>query len=247
MDDARYDLSGKVVLLTGASGGIGRALIGAFLNAGTAEIIASSRKPIAAQASRVYPYTLDVTDTAKVNEAAKAFADRVDVIVNCSGANSNSRIFVPDSLDDARAEMEVNYFGLLNVVRAFAPAMQRRRQGVIVNMLSMVSFVNIPRMATYCASKAAAYSLTQAIRAELTPFGIHVCTMLPSATDTAMTAHLNVPKLKPQTVADAVIAAICDRIEDAHEGLIHDEIYQLLRTDPKSVERQMAAKLHHNN
>ena len=247
MDDARYELSGKVVLLTGASGGIGRALIRAFLNEGTAEIIAASRKPIAAQVPRVRPCTLDVTDTAKVNEAAKAFADRVDVIVNCSGANSNSRIFVPESLADARTEMEVNYFGLLNIVRAFAPAMQHRRQGVIINMLSMVSLVNIPRMATYCASKAAAYSLTQAIRAELAPYGIHVCAMLPSATDTAMTAHLNVPKLKPQTVADAVIAAIRDRVEDAHEGLIHGEIYQLLRTDPKFVERQMAAKLHHNN
>lgn len=247
MDNARYDLSGKVVLLTGASGGIGRALLSAFLNEGAAEIIAASRKPDPAQTDRIRLYTLDVTDTQKVNETAEEFADRVDVIVNCSGANSNSRVFAPGSLDSARVEMEVNYFGLLNVARAFAPAMQKRRQGVIVNMLSMVSFVNVPRMATYCASKAAAYSLTQAIRAELGPSGIHVCAMLPSATDTAMTAHLTVPKLKPQTVADAVIAAIRDRVEDAHEGLIHDEVYQLLRTDPKALERQMAAKLHHNN
>ena len=143
--------------------------------------------------------------------------------------------------------MDVNYFGLLRMVRAFAPAMQRRRQGAIVNMLSMVSLVNVPRMATYCASKAAAYSLTQAIRAELMPYGIHVCTMLPSATDTPMSAHLSIPKLKPATVADAVIAAIRDGIEDAHEGLIHEEIYQGLRTDPKSIERQMAAKLGHTN
>ena len=84
-----------------------------------------------------------------------------------AGANANSRIFLPPTLDGAREEMEVNVFGLLNMVRAFAPAMQRRRQGTIVNMLSMVSLVNVPRMATYCASKAAAYSLTQAIRAEL--------------------------------------------------------------------------------
>jgi short-subunit dehydrogenase len=102
-------------------------------------------------------------------------------------------------------------------------------------------------MATYCASKAAAYSATQAIRAELAPFGIHVCTMLPSATDTPMSAHLTVPKLKPETVAGAVIAAIRDRVEDAHEGLIHGELFDLLRKDPKAAERQMAAKLHHNN
>ena len=62
-----------------------------------------------------------------------------------------------------------------------------------------------------------------------------------------MSAHLSIPKLKPATVADAVIAAIRDGIEDAHEGLIHEEIYQGLRTDPKSIERQMAAKLGHTN
>jgi short-subunit dehydrogenase len=143
--------------------------------------------------------------------------------------------------------MEVNYFGLLNMVRAFAPAMQRRKHGTIVNMLSMVSLVNIPRMGTYCASKAAAWSLTQAIRAELMPHGIHVCAVFPSATETTMTAHLNIPKLKPAMVADAVIGAIRDGVEDAQEGLIHDDVYTALRTDPKSVERQMAARLNPTN
>lgn len=245
MNDGTYDISGKVVLVSGASGGIGRALIHAFLNEAAAEVIAASRNPVATSTPRVRPYALDVTDATSVSQAAEAFADRVDILVNCAGANSNSRMFT--GAEHARTEMEVNYFGLLNMVRAFAPAMQRRREGVIVNMLSMVSLVNIPRMATYCASKAAAYSLTQATRAELAPFGIHVCTMLPSATDTAMTSHLSVPKLKPETVADALIDAIRRRVEDAHEGLIHGDVYEMLRTDPKSVERQMAAKLHHTN
>ena len=222
-------------------------MVRAFLDAGAAEVIAASRTPDDASDSRVRAHALDVTDDASVAAAAAAFAERVDILVNCAGANANSRIFLPPALEGAREEMDVNYFGLLKMVRAFAPAMQRRRQGAIVNMLSMVSLVNMPRMATYCASKAAAYSLTQAIRAELMPYGIHVCTMLPSATDTPMSAHLSIPKLKPATVADAVIAAIRDGIEDAHEGLIHEEIYQGLRTDPKSIERQMAAKLGHTN
>jgi hypothetical protein len=247
MSDSHREISGKVVLLSGASGGIGRALIRSFLHAGVAEIIAASRTPMTAVERRVRPYRLDVTQGTQVAAAAGEFAERVDIMVNCAGANVNSRIFLPPALDGARAEMEVNFFGLLAMVRAFAPAMQRRRQGVIVNMLSMVSLVNVPRMATYCASKAAAYSLTQAMRAELAPYGIHVCAMLPSATDTAMTAHLSVPKLAPSTVADAVIAAIRDEVEDAHEGLIHGDLYQALRTDPKAVERQMAAKLSHTN
>jgi NAD(P)-dependent dehydrogenase (short-subunit alcohol dehydrogenase family) len=247
MSDNRREIAGKTVLLSGASGGIGRELVRAFLGAGAAEVIAASRTPDDASDSRVRAHALDVTDDASVAAAAAAFAERVDILVNCAGANANSRIFLPPALEGAREEMDVNYFGLLRMVRAFAPAMQRRRQGAIVNMLSMVSLVNVPRMATYCASKAAAYSLTQAIRAELMPYGIHVCTMLPSATDTPMSAHLSIPKLKPATVADAVIAAIRDGIEDAHEGLIHEEIYQGLRTDPKSIERQMAAKLGHTN
>src|SRR4029078_12015993 len=168
-----------------------------------AEMFAPSRNPPPASDSRVRPYALDVTNHASVAGASAAFAERIDIMVNCAGANANSRIFLPSTLARMREKMEVNYFGLLNMVRAFAPAMQRRRQGTIVNMLSMVSLVNIPRMATYSASKAAAYSLTQAIRAELMPYGIHVCTMLPSATDTPMSAHLTVTKLKPAMVADA--------------------------------------------
>jgi NAD(P)-dependent dehydrogenase (short-subunit alcohol dehydrogenase family) len=245
MSAAAYEIADRVVLLSGASGGIGSALVDAFLRAGVREIIAASRRPPAAPDPRVTPWALNVTDTAQVAAAAAMLAERVDILVNCAGANANARILVSGAVEGARDEMEVNYFGLINMVRAFAPAMQRRRQGAIVNMLSMVSLVNIPRMASYCASKAAAYSLTQAIRAELAPYGVHVCAMLPSATETAMTAHLSVPKLAPATVADAVIAAIRARTEDAHEGLIHGGIYEKLRTDPKSVERQMAAKLDH--
>src|SRR4029079_13135749 len=191
MSDLRHEISGKVVLLSGASGGKGRELGRGFLESGVPEIVASSGKPIAVSDARVRPHALDVTDGASVAAAAATFAERIDIMVNCAGANANSRILLTPALHALREEMEVNYFGLLNMVRAFAPSMQRRRQGTIVNMLSMASLVNVPRMATYSASKAAAFSLTQAIRAELKPYGIHVCGMLPSATDTAMTAHLS--------------------------------------------------------
>jgi hypothetical protein len=242
-DNVSRDIAGKVVFLSGASGGIGQELIRAFCDAGAAEIIAASRHPIASERPQVRPYKLDVTVDAEVAEAGRRFAERVDILVNCSGANSNSRIFAPSTLAEARLEMEVNYFALLSMVRAFGPAMRQRKSGTIVNMLSMVSLVNIPLMGSYCASKAAAWSLTQAIRAELRPHGVLVCAAFPSATETAMTAHLTIPKLKPAAVADAVIAAIRDGVEDAKEGLIHDHVVHGLRTDPKAVERQMAARL----
>jgi NAD(P)-dependent dehydrogenase (short-subunit alcohol dehydrogenase family) len=242
MSEPHREIAGKVVLLSGASGGIGRALAEAFCDGGVAEVIAVSRKPIASERRQIHPYELDVTNESAVAEAAREFAERVDILVNCSGANANSGLFVPPTLAQARLEMEVNYFGILNMVRAFAPAMQKRGHGTIVNILSMVSLVNIPRMATYCASKAAAWSLTQAIRGELHDKGIDVLAIFPSITDTAMSSHLAVPKLSPQKVAAATIDAIRMGIEDQHEGLIEEEIYAGLRSDPKRVERMMGQR-----
>src|SRR6187402_278226 len=123
MSDNRREIAGKTVLLSGASGGIGRELVRAFLGAGAAEIIAASRTPDDASDSRVRAHALDVTDDASVAAAAATFAERVDILVNCAGANANSRIFLPPALEGAREEMDVNYFGLLRMVRAFAPAM----------------------------------------------------------------------------------------------------------------------------
>jgi short-subunit dehydrogenase len=247
MNHPNGEISGKTVMVSGATGGIGRELIRAFVEHDAAEVIAVSRTPGEWSDARVRGHSLDVTKEPEVAALARELSERVDILVYCSGANANSRIFQSDAVEGARTEMDVNYFGLLNIVRAFAPAMQQRRHGTIVNILSMVSFVNIPRMATYSASKAAAWSLTQAIRAELMPYGIHVCAAFPSATETHMTAHLNIPKLKPSMVADRVVQAIRDGVEDAYEGLMHKEVYEGLRTDPKSVEREMAAKLNHTN
>ena len=165
----------------------------AFLGAGAAEIIAASRTP------------LDRHRAARSRPCSRR--DR-RVFGRCSCAKhlpsgsiswSIARAPMPTVASSCRRASMVRarrWRSTISVcLRWFEPSLRRckrRRQGVIVNMLSMVSLVNIPRMATYSASKAAAFSLTQAIRAELMPYGIHVCTMLPSATDTPMSAHLTV-------------------------------------------------------
>lgn len=241
MPDKNREISGTTVFLTGASGGIGQAIISALLAADVAEIIAVSRtSPVDAQ-PRVRPLTLDIRDAAAVDAVAADLAPRVDILINSAGVNYNATVLRAADLQPARDEMETNYFSILNTVRAFGPAMRERGRGVIVNMLSTSSLVNIPRMGTYSAAKAAAASITQAIRAELSPYGVHVCGMFPGVTDTKMSAHLTIPKLAPATVAAALIDAVRNGVEDQYEGIVHREFYDELRADPKAVERRMAA------
>jgi short-subunit dehydrogenase len=241
MSDKNREIAGATVFLTGASGGIGQAIISAMLAADAAEIIAVSRTSPMDSQPRVRPITLDVRDADAVNAAAAEFAPRVDILINNAGINGNLSVFRASDTQAARDEMDVNYFGILNTARAFGFEMRERRRGVIINMLSSSSLVNIPRMGTYSAAKAAAASITQAIRAELSPYGVHVCGMFPGVTDTKMSAQLTVPKLAPTTVAAALIEAIRNGVEDQYDGIFHRELYDALRADPKAVERRMAA------
>lgn len=171
MNEANRKIVGKTVLITGASGGIGSALVRAFLSRGASYVLAASRTLVTAS-PRVLPIRLDVTDPVNVASLADKCATTVDILVNNAGVNGNSGALEPDSLETAREEMEVNYFGSLSVIRAFAPAMRKRGSGVIVNMLTMLSHVNLPAMGSYCASKSALLSLTQAVRAELASSGV---------------------------------------------------------------------------
>jgi NAD(P)-dependent dehydrogenase (short-subunit alcohol dehydrogenase family) len=204
------DIEGKTALVTGAFGGIGQALVHALLEAGAAQIIAASRSPQPSNDRRIVTAVLDVRDQASVAALAKAHA--VDILINNSGVNANSRPLAANAAEDARNEMDANYFGLLNMCWAFAPRMVARGNGVIVNILSTGALKVLPGMASYCASKAAAWSLTQGLRAELEDKGIGVIAMFPAATDTRLTAHLTIPKLSPKMVADATIAAIRDGV-----------------------------------
>ena len=201
-------LAGKRVLITGAFGGIGAALVEAFLQGDAGHIYAASRTPGPPSDPRVTPVPLDITASADAERLARVLD--LDILVNNAGVNTNRSILAEHQSDGARHEMDVNYFGLLNMCRAFAPQMKARGAGIIVNMLSSAALSPVPRMGSYCASKAAAWSLTQCLRAELEPAGIDVIAIFPGATDTALTAHLTSPKLTPQQVADGTIMAIRD-------------------------------------
>jgi len=243
MTDHRNEVAGKVVIVTGAAGGIGQSLVAALIEAGAAEVIAAMRRIAPVQSPRVRQVTFDITDAAEVDAFALSLDGRADILINNAGFNSNSGALSASTTDGAWQEMRVNYFGPLNMIRAVAPDMKRRGRGIILNMLTVLSHVNLPLMGSYCASKAAAYSLTQAARAELGPAGIRVLGVFPSAVDTTMSPQAPPPKLSPQEVAEATIRLINSEEDDCYPGELARSVRASLQADMKKVERQFALRL----
>ena len=237
------DLNGAVVLITGAGGGIGQAATQAFLDAGAAKVYAATRvhgAEVGLTHERVIPVHLDVTDVASIAAAAQRCGD-VTVLVNNAGVNHNAPVVGAGDDDWARHEIEVNYLGTLAVTRAFTPTLAANGGGAIMNVLSILSRVNHPGMATYCASKAATYSATQAMRAQLASQGIFVCAFMPGAIDTRMTAHLPIPKMSTEETAAAMIDALSNDIDDAYPGDMAGGVAAGLAADHKAVEAQFAS------
>ena len=229
------------MLVTGAGGGIGIALTQALLAAGAAEVVGAGRSPIA-PAARVTPEVVDVTDAASVQALAERCASRVSMVIHCAGVNANQRLFTPGFEAAARREMDTNYFGLLHLAASFAPAMQARGSGLFVNLLTVLSHVNLPLMATYCASKAAAHSITQALRAELARSGVQVCGVYPAVVDTAMSQHIPGPKLAPTDLAQAIVQAIESGADTVYPG-VAEGAYRNYLADPQATEGRMASRL----
>lgn len=224
-------IEGKRVLVTGASRGLGLALVFAFAEAGAAEVIAGSRKEedrnklkTAAEnlGARIRPVQLDVTSDGDVEALVQLGG--VDILVNNAGVAGYGNP-VTMNFADAREEMEVNYLGSLRMARAFAPFMIEQKQGVIVNIATAFARVNLPLIGTYCATKAAVLSLGQALRAYLSEHGIVVITVLPTTIDTDMSRGANVPKMGTEFVAEEVLEAIR---EEKHDPAIGDEAHNVL-------------------
>lgn len=236
------DLRNAVVLITGSGGGIGKAAIQALLEAGVTKIYATTRlegTDVGVDDPRLVKLALDVTDQASIAAAARQCSD-VTVLINNAGVNFNAPVLDPLDTEWARHEIEVNYLGSLSVTRAFAPVLVANGGGTVVNVLSILSRVNHPGMATYCASKAALYSATQAMRAQLGKLGTHVLAFMPGAVDTRLTAHLDIPKLTTEETAGALVDAVRDDIHDAYPGDMASAVAAGLAEDHKAVEAMFA-------
>ncbi len=241
-------LAGCVALVTGANRGIGRDYVAALLERGAKKVYAAARRRdslgdlAGAHGGRVETLALDITDARAVAAAAARCRD-VTLLVNNAGINRMSGLLAAPDLTAAREEMETNYFGTLAMCRAFAPVLKGNGGGAIVNMLSITGRVNLPLMGSLSASKAAAVSMTQGVRAELAGQGTRVVAVLPGAVDTDMSRDFPPPKMPPREVAEAVLAALEQGIDEVYPGEMAHGIAQGLAADPKAVERQFAAYL----
>jgi len=237
-------IENSVALVTGANRGIGRALVDALLERGASRIYAAGRDLSSLDAvvrldpKRIRALKLDVT-LADDARAAAAQAKDVTLLINNAGALSLGRLAeVP--VDAIRGDMETNFFGLLNVITPFVPVLERNH-GSIVNVLTLLSLASMPFVASYNASKAAGWSLTQSFRADLAKRGIRVHGVFPGAVDTEMARSFEIPKPPAIDVARATLAGVAANEEDIYPDSMAREVYAAWRADHKAVEHQFAA------
>jgi NAD(P)-dependent dehydrogenase (short-subunit alcohol dehydrogenase family) len=187
----------------------------------------------------VVPLRLDVTDLAEVATAAARAGD-VTLLVN----NAGSMAFADQLHGDfaaIEADWRTNYLGTLAVSRAFAPVLRRNGGGAMVNVLSLIAFAPVPMLGGYSASKAAAASATQALRAQLAAHGITVHGVFPGGVDTDMSRDLPAPKADPADVVDAILTAVEAGETDIFPDPMARDGYAAWRADPGAFERQLAS------
>ena len=232
-------IEGKTVLVTGASRGIGRALVEEALARGAARVYAGMRQPVEHPDGRVTPLILDITSPEQIREAGGR-VESLDILIN------NAGVFLYDDLSDRAAlerHLAVNLYGTYDVTQAFLPALIRSR-GAIVHIGTIAALAPIPLTPAYSVSKAAAFNLAQSLRILLAGQGVRVHAVLSGPVDTNMVRDLDVPKSSPESVARAIF----DGIDDGEEDIFPDPFSQALadgwRTGvAKALERQNAALL----
>jgi NAD(P)-dependent dehydrogenase (short-subunit alcohol dehydrogenase family) len=192
------DLSTSTVLVTGANRGLGRALAAELLGRG-ATVYAGARNPDQVDLPGAKPIALDITDPTSVAAAAEGTGD-VTVLINNAGSNTGADPLAGD-LDTIRLEMDTHYYGTLSVIRGFAPQIAANGGGVILNILSVLSWFSVPQAGAYSAAKSAEWSLTNTLRLRLADQGIRVAGLHVGLMDTDMTRGVDQPKSDPADIA----------------------------------------------
>ncbi|MCR6629087.1 MAG: SDR family oxidoreductase [Magnetospirillum sp.] len=234
------DIRNQVVIITGASSGIGRAAAQAFARAGCRLVLAARSEPALEVAARdcieaggeAIPVPCDVTNAEEVlnvAETARQHFGRIDVWVNDAGVHLLGRIDeVP--LEDFRQVIDVNLMGTVHGCRAALPVFRAQGSGVLINIASMAGAMGQPYAAAYAASKWAVRGLSEALRMEVMDQpGIHVCTVLPPSIDTPLFQHAAnyagqavqpiPPVYSPEEVADTIVALARSPAREAFIGM----------------------------
>jgi NAD(P)-dependent dehydrogenase (short-subunit alcohol dehydrogenase family) len=242
------NIEGSVAFVTGANSGIGRAFVHELLNRGAKKIYLgvrdrSSLQGLFVESGKLVPVTLDLTNPDLIEAAARAATDTT-LLINNAGAVAFSGALASKDLTAARMEMEVNYFGLLALTKAFKDAPVLRKGGAIVNVLSFLALVTLPVAGTYCASKSAALALTRTLRAELKSRGVLVVGTLPAQTDTPAYAPLPEPKLRPAEVAIGTLDAVAAGQEEVFPGALSLGAAEAFKKDPVALQARMSTVVH---
>ena len=191
---------------------------------------------------------LDVTDARNVKQVGGEYGGRVDIFINTCEVHRTQSISSRYGTDVARAEMDVNYLGLLRLAQEFGPAMRGRGADgqssamAWVNLLSVFALSNFPAHGTFSASKAAAFSLAQCLRAEMAPAGIRVINIFPGPIDDEWNQLMPPPKIALRRLASEIVAALKDGIEDVYPGDVAQEWLARWKDNPKALERELAAE-----
>jgi NAD(P)-dependent dehydrogenase (short-subunit alcohol dehydrogenase family) len=217
-------LTSSVALVTGANRGLGRAFAQGLLAAGARKVYAAARDPATIDLPGAVPIALDVTDDSAVRAAARDCGD-VTLLVNNAGIARRSPFLGDGSADAVREMLDTNFFGMLATSRAFAPVLNANGGGALVNMLSVLSWINMPVMSGYGASKAAAWALTNGLRNELRAQGTLVVGVHAAFIDTDMARGVPAPKTKPEDVVRQVLEAI----ETGQEEVFADAITRAVK------------------
>ena len=245
----------RKVLVTDGMTAVGQATVRALVKAGADIVWVGHAEPWKRHGSGLDDITslppvtlvpLDLTNERSVTELAGEIGGKVDIVINNAEVHRSFGIGARRGTDVARAEMEINYFGLLRLAQAFGPALKgRSADGSLsatawVNLLSIYALANFPPHGTFSASKAAAHSLAQCLRAEMRPAGLRVINLFPGPIDDEWNQNLPPPKLTPDALAHAIVKALRDGVEDVYPGDVAQEWLARWRDDPRVLERELA-------
>lgn len=236
------DIRNSVVFITGSNRGIGKALVEAALAKGVKKVYAAARKledlPSFNDA-RVVPVALDITDRAQVKKAAETASD-TQILINNAGSLAFASV-IDGPLEMLMRDMEVNYFGTLNVTRAFAPVIGVNGGGAIASISSIIGLAPMAGVGGYSASKAALFSAIQASRAELKSKNISVHGIFPGPIDTDMAKEFALDKTSPAETAQNILNGIEAGTEDIFPDPMSAQMGALWASSPKELERAFAA------
>jgi len=235
-------IEGSIALVTGANRGLGKALVSALLAAGAAKVYAAARdeRKVPAYSSRVVPLALDTTKPEQIAAAVKK-ANDVTLLINNAGLATSQNVLTM-SQAEVDADFRTNVHGTLAVIKAFLPVLERAPGGAtVVNVLSLAALASFPILGGYSASKAAAYSITQALRPELKAKNIDVLAVLAGPIDTDMVKALQMPKTMPAETAKGLLAGIERGEEEIFPDPMAREMAALWNKSHKEFERAFAS------